>query len=64
MRRLISSNRCCTCCNIGTGRHTATGGILLFDGEGHFPVFFNAQAQHQEFLRSLAYDGAAVVPSP
>jgi hypothetical protein len=52
--------------NIGSGRHTATGGILLFDGEGHFPVFYNstAQAQYREFLRALAYDTAARIPSP
>lgn len=51
--------------NIGSGRKTAAGGVVLYEGEGHGLVFTNptAQAQYREFLRSLAYDDAAVIPA-
>lgn len=52
--------------NLGAGRKRATGGVLLYENEGHFPVFGNptAQAQFREFLRSLAYDDEATIPAP
>lgn len=49
--------------NIGTGRRSATGGLRLYELDGHFPIFRNPVtiAQFQEFVRSLAYDNAAVL---
>ena len=51
--------------NIGN-RRKATGGLLLYENDGHFPIYNNptAQAQYREFLRSLAYDDEAVIPPP
>jgi hypothetical protein len=51
--------------NIGN-RRKATGGLLLYENDGHFPIYNNptTQAQYREFLRSLAYDDEAVIPSP
>jgi predicted esterase len=44
---------------------TATGGLSLFELDGHFPVFFNpdAIAQWTEFMRSLAYDAVPTIPA-
>lgn len=52
--------------NLGSGRKTATGGALLYELDGHFPVFNNptTQAQFSEFLRSLAYDDHGLIPVP
>jgi hypothetical protein len=49
--------------NIGQGKRSATGGMLLYQNDGHFPIFQNAMtiAQFKEFVRSLAYDGSAVI---
>lgn len=50
--------------NIGQGKQRATGGLTLYDGEGHFP-FFNhepARAQWTEFMRTLAYEPLATIP--
>jgi hypothetical protein len=49
--------------NIGAGRRSATGGLRLYETDGHFPIFRNATtiAQFQEFVRSLAYDRAGVL---
>jgi len=52
--------------NLGEGNKTATGGALLYELDGHFPVFNNptTQAQFVEFLRSLAYEDDGVIPAP
>lgn len=52
--------------NLGDGNKTATGGVLLYELDGHFPVFNNptTQAQFVEFLRSLAYEDDGVIPAP
>ncbi len=52
--------------NLGQGKRRATGGMLLFENDGHFPVFDNptAIAQYQEFMRTLAYDDPATIPAP
>jgi len=52
--------------NLGSGNKTATGGVLLYELDGHFPVFNNpiTQAQFVEFLRSLAYEDDGVIPAP
>lgn len=52
--------------NLGSGRKTATGGALLYELDGHFPVFNNptTQAQFTEFLRSLAYEDQGVIAAP
>ncbi len=52
--------------NLQKGRRYATGGALLYELDGHFPVFNNptTQAQFAEFLRSLAYDDAGVIAAP
>lgn len=49
--------------NIGKGRRSATGGLRLYELDGHFPIFRNPVtiAQFQEFVRSLSYDGSAVL---
>jgi hypothetical protein len=49
--------------NIGHGKRSATGGMLLYENDGHFPIFQNAMAiaQFKEFVRSLSYDGSAVI---
>lgn len=50
--------------NIGQGKQLATGGMTIYDGEGHFP-FFNhepARAQWTEFMRTLAYEPVATIP--
>jgi hypothetical protein len=49
--------------NIGQGRRSATGGLRLYELDGHFPIFRNPEtiAQFQEFVRSLSYDGSAVL---
>lgn len=49
--------------NIGQGRRSATGGLRLYELDGHFPIFRNPVtiAQFQEFVRSLSYDGSAVL---
>lgn len=50
--------------NIGSGKQLATGGMTLYDGEGHFP-FFNhepARAQWTGFMRTLAYEPVATIP--
>jgi len=50
--------------NIGQGKQRATGGMTLYDGQGHFP-FFNhepARAQWTEFMRTLAYEPLATIP--
>ena len=43
----------------------ATGGLLLFDNQGHFPVFNDpdAIAQWTGFMRSLAYDPVPTIPA-
>jgi hypothetical protein len=50
--------------NLGTGKRRATGGLVLFDGQGHFPVFNHAPAiaQWTRFMRSLAYEPLAEIP--
>lgn len=50
--------------NLGSGRRAATGGLALYDGQGHFP-FFNfepARVQWTSFMRSLAYEEVATIP--
>lgn len=50
--------------NLIKGRKTATGGLALYDGQGHFP-FFNfepARAQWTAFMHALAYEDAATIP--
>jgi hypothetical protein len=50
--------------NLARGRRLATGGMVLFDGQGHFPVFNHAPAiaQWTGFMRTLAYDPVATIP--
>jgi hypothetical protein len=50
--------------NLGTGRRAATGGMALYDGQGHFPVFNYAPAiaQWTEFMRTLAYEDVPTIP--
>ena len=53
--------------NLGTPRSPATGGLVLFDGQGHFPVFNfpPAIAQWTGFMRTLMYDPVAtILPQP
>lgn len=49
--------------NIGSGRRSATGGLRLYENDGHFPIFRNPTTieQFKEFVRSLAYDKAGVL---
>lgn len=49
--------------NLKSGK--GTGGLVLFENQGHFPIFNHAPArtQYVQFLRSLAYDDAAVIPT-
>jgi len=49
--------------NLKAGK--GTGGLVLFENQGHFPIFNHAPArtQYTDFLRSLAYDDAAVIPT-
>jgi hypothetical protein len=51
--------------NIPARAAPATGGLLLFDNQGHFPVFNDpdAIAQWTGFMRSLAYDPVATIPA-
>lgn len=50
--------------NLGKGKRRATGGLVLFEGQGHFPVFNHAPAiaQWTGFMRSLAYDPVPTIP--
>ena len=50
--------------NLVKGKKTATGGLALYDAQGHFP-FFNfepARAQWTAFMHSLAYEDVATIP--
>jgi hypothetical protein len=50
--------------NLATGKKVATGGLALYEGQGHFP-FFNfepARVQWTTFMRSLAYEDVATIP--
>jgi hypothetical protein len=50
--------------NLVQGKLDATGGLTIYDGQGHFP-FFNfapAIAQWTEFMRTLAYEAPATIP--
>ena len=50
--------------NVVKGRKLATGGLALYDGQGHFP-FFNfepARVQWTAFMRTLAYENVATIP--
>ncbi|MBM4247749.1 MAG: hypothetical protein FJ148_28840 [Deltaproteobacteria bacterium] len=52
--------------NLVEGRNAATGGLALYDAQGHFP-FFNfepARQQWTSFMRSLAYEDLATIPNP
>ena len=44
---------------------TATGGLSLFELDGHFPVFFNPEAiaQWTGFMGSLANDPVPTIPA-
>jgi hypothetical protein len=50
--------------NLGPPRNVATGGLALYDGQGHFPVFNYAPAiaQWTEFMRTLAYEAVPTIP--
>ncbi len=50
--------------NIGRRERRATGGIVEFESDGHFPVFRNdvAIAQWRGFMHTLAYQRAPVIP--
>lgn len=50
--------------NLGRPRRPGTGGMVLFDGQGHFPVFNHAPAiaQWTEFMRTLFYADTATIP--
>jgi hypothetical protein len=50
--------------NLATGKNLATGGMVLYDGQGHFPFFQYepARAQWTGFMRTLAYDPVATIP--
>jgi hypothetical protein len=51
--------------NIPARPDPATGGLVLFENEGHFPVFTNpdAIAQWTGFMRSQAYDAVPTIPA-
>jgi len=50
--------------NLTRGNRAATGGLVLYDNQGHFPVFNFAPAitQWTGFMRTLAYDPPATIP--
>lgn len=50
--------------NLANGKRLATGGLALYDGQGHFPFFqFEpARVQWTSFMHSLAYDPLATIP--
>ncbi|MEW6267767.1 MAG: hypothetical protein AB1689_00550 [Thermodesulfobacteriota bacterium] len=50
--------------NVVKGRRAATGGLVLYENQGHFPVFNHAPAiaQWTGFMRTLAYDPVATIP--
>ena len=46
------------------GKLSATGGLTIYENQGHFPFFNDAPAiaQWTEFMRSLAYEEQATIP--
>jgi hypothetical protein len=50
--------------NLGEPTQPATGGMTLYENQGHFPVFNHAPAiaQWTEFMRSLSYEETATIP--
>lgn len=51
--------------NLGVGRRRETGGLALYENQGHFPFFNHAPAiaQWTEFVRGLAYDDVPTIPA-
>jgi hypothetical protein len=62
--RSARGSPCCRrCANLGRGR--TTGGLVLYEIDGHFPVFNNpdAIAQWTGFLDTLAHERVATIPA-